>query len=141
MSAPTPNLINVLPDPTKISPLVYELYPVPPYKAVITPLFTTIPERLEGTKLVRNKLPPIPTPPVTINAPEVADVEDVEEVIAKPDADNMFVDGLNEIVVLEDTATPEPVAVGLKCIGCAEPLIALFTFIFAAVVANPDVSP
>ena len=30
LSVPTFNLINVLPAPTKMSPLVYELYPVPP---------------------------------------------------------------------------------------------------------------
>ena len=30
LSVPTPNLMNVLPAPTKISPFVYELYPVPP---------------------------------------------------------------------------------------------------------------
>ena len=30
LSLPTFNLINVLPAPTRISPFVYELYPVPP---------------------------------------------------------------------------------------------------------------
>jgi hypothetical protein len=35
----------------------------------------------------------------------------VEAVIANPDVDKMNVEGLKEIVVLEDTATPEPLAV------------------------------
>ena len=45
---------------------------------VITPLFTTTPERLDGTDVVKNKLPPIPTPPVTVKAPVEVDVETVE---------------------------------------------------------------
>ena len=45
---------------------------------VITPLFTTTPERLDGTEVVKNKLPPIPTPPVIVKAPVEVDVETVE---------------------------------------------------------------
>jgi len=46
--------------------------------AVITPLFTTTPDKLDGTDVVRNKLPPIPTPPVIVRAPVEVDVETVE---------------------------------------------------------------
>jgi hypothetical protein len=45
---------------------------------VITPLSTTIPDKLEGRELVKNKLPPIPTPPVTVKAPVEVEVEIVE---------------------------------------------------------------
>jgi hypothetical protein len=122
---------------------------VPPYKPVImlpaqepeviTPLLTITPDKLDGKELVRYKLPPMPTPPATINAPVVEDVEDVEAVIATPDTDNILVDGLNDNVVLEDNATPEPVAVDPKITGCAKLFVALTTFIFAAVVAKPEV--
>jgi len=44
------NLINVLPAPTKISPIVYELNPVPPYKAVIT-VPAQVPEVITPTVL------------------------------------------------------------------------------------------
>ena len=57
-SVPTGNFETVSPVPTKISPVVYEFCPVPPYRDVITfpaqvpdiitPLFTTTPERLDG---------------------------------------------------------------------------------------------
>ena len=50
---------------------------------VITPLFTTTPDKLEGTELVKNKLPPIPTPPVTVKAPVEVEVETVELEIIK----------------------------------------------------------
>ena len=78
---------------------------------VITPLLTTTPDKLDGSEEDKNKLPPIPTPPETINAPVEEDVESVAAVIANPDVDKMNVEGLKEIVVLEDTATPEPLAV------------------------------
>ena len=104
-------------------------------------MFTTTPERLDGKEEVKNKLPPIPTPPETINAPVDEDVEVVEAVIANPDVDKIYVDGLNEIVVFEDTATPEPLAVDPNIRGCAKLLVALTTLILAAVVANPDVIP
>jgi hypothetical protein len=103
---------------------VYELYPVPPYKPVIrfpaqlpeviTPLFTTIPDKLEGTEEVRNRLPPIPTPPATIKDPVLEDVETVAEVIANPEVDNTNVEGLKDIVVFEDKATPDPLTLGLN---------------------------
>ena len=50
---------------------------------VITPLLTTIPERLDGNKLDKNKLPPIPTPPEIVNAPVYGDVDEVELDIIK----------------------------------------------------------
>ena len=42
-------------------------------------------------------------------------------------------------MVFEDKATPEPVAVDPNITGCAKLLLALTTFIFDAVVANPAV--
>ena len=108
---------------------------------VITPLFTTTPERLDGSEEDKNKLPPIPTPPDTVNAPVEDDVDTVGAVIANPDVDKMNVEGLKEIVVFEDTATPEPVAVDPNIKGCAKLLVAFTTLILAAVVANPDVIP
>jgi hypothetical protein len=100
-----------------------------------------MPERLDGNEEVKNKLPPIPTPPETINAPVEDDVDTVRAVIANPDVDKMYVEGLNETVVLEETATPEPVAEDPNSKGCAKLLVPLTTFIFAAVVANPEVIP
>ena len=44
-------------------------------------LFKTTPDILLGTEVAVYKLPPIPTPPVTTNAPEVVDVEVVLFVI------------------------------------------------------------
>ena len=44
-------------------------------------MFKTIPEIFEGNEEVTNKLPPIPTPPVTVNAPEDDDVDTVLEEI------------------------------------------------------------
>jgi hypothetical protein len=44
--------------------------------------------------------------------------------------------------VLEETASPEPVAIGLKCKKWLEDVEALLTLIFVAVIANvldPDV--
>ena len=47
----------------------------------ITPVFTTTPERFEDE--LTNKLPPIPTPPVTFNAPVDVEVLSVESVTAR----------------------------------------------------------
>ena len=90
---PTGSLINVLPAPTSKSPSVYDVFPVPPYLAVIavadqlpvviTPLLRTTPEILSAVDVPVNKLPPIPTPPVTVNAPVEVDVETVELEITK----------------------------------------------------------
>ena len=44
-------------------------------------------------------------------------------------------------MILEDNATPEPVAVDPKITGCAKLFVAFATFTFAAVVAKPAVSP
>ena len=60
------------------------------------------------------KVSPIPTPPVTTNAPVVAEVEAVPEVTANPDTLRISVDGLYTKADSDDNATPEPVAVGLK---------------------------
>ena len=85
---PTGSLINVDPAPTSKSPSVYDVLPVPPYLAVIavadqlpvviTPLLRTTPEILSAVDDPVNKLPPIPTPPVTVNPPVEVDVETVE---------------------------------------------------------------
>jgi hypothetical protein len=68
-------------------------------------------------------------------------VEEVPDVTANPDTDNILVDGLNDNLELDDTATPEPVAVDPKITGCAEFVVALLTFIVAAVTAKPEVIP
>jgi hypothetical protein len=104
-------------------------------------LLTTTPDKLDGKEEVKNKLPPIPTPPETTNAPVDEDVEVAVDVIANPDVDKIYVDGLNEIVVFEDTATPEPLALDPNIKGCAKLLVAFTTFILAAVVAKPEVIP
>ena len=83
------------------------------------------------------KLPPIPTPPVTIKAPEVEFVDAVELVIAKPDTFNISVDGLNDMVESLETAEPEDDEDGVNKIEwktLAFP--ALFTTTFCAVL--PD---
>ena len=58
------------------------------------------------------KLPPIPTPPVTIKAPEEVDIEEVDAVTANPDTLNMLAVGLKPKDVIEETAIPEPVPCG-----------------------------
>ena len=92
--APAGNLAKEVPvDATKISPIVYELNPVPPYKEVITvpaqvpelivPFVNKILETLDvlvdGTFIVPpiNALPAIPKPPLITNAPVPVDVEAV----------------------------------------------------------------
>ncbi len=77
--------MNVLPAPTSKSPSVYDVLPVPPQNAVIVdpaqlpevmkPSFKTTPEILSAVDVPVNKLPPIPTPPVTVIAPVEVDVE------------------------------------------------------------------
>ena len=91
---PAGNLAKEVPvDATKISPIVYELNPVPPYKEVITvpaqvpelivPFVNKILETLDvlvdGTFIVPpiNALPAIPKPPLITNAPVPVDVEAV----------------------------------------------------------------
>ena len=88
---------------------------VPVKLPVITPALIVTPEMAVADETY--KLPPIPTPPVTTNAPVDELVETVDAVTANPEVDNINVDGLNENAVFEDTATPEPVATGLKCNG------------------------
>jgi hypothetical protein len=85
---PADNFAKEVPvDATKISPIVYELNPVPPYKEVITvpdqvpevtmPLvkrtFEIFDVLVDGTFIVPpiNALPANPNPPETIKAPEV----------------------------------------------------------------------
>ena len=60
--------------------------------------------------------PPIPTPPVTINAPVVDEVELREDVTANPETDKISVLGLkNNVKSFETAIPPEPetVLVGL----------------------------
>ena len=64
-----------------------------------------------------NKLPPIPTPPVTIKAPEEEFVDAVCAVIARPETYNISVDGLNVIVVSAETADPADSARGVSKTG------------------------
>ena len=54
----------------------------------------------------------MPTPPATCNAPAAVELETVVAVIASPDVERIYDDGLNDNVLFEDTATPDPVAVG-----------------------------
>ena len=56
------------------------------------PLLIDIPEIAVAE--VTYKLPPIPTPPVTIKAPVVVDLDVVVDVTANPDIDNISVEGL-----------------------------------------------
>ena len=84
------------------------------------------------------KLPPIPTPPVTTKAPVVVFEEPVAAVTAKPDTDNISVDGLNDKVVSLETAEPDEDAIGVNKIEWDkfdEP--APTTLIFWEVVAVP----
>ena len=55
------------------------------------------------------KLPPIPTPPLTIKAPDDVDIEDVDAVIDKPDTLNILAVGLKPKEDNVDKATPDPV--------------------------------
>jgi hypothetical protein len=43
---------------------------------------------------LKDNLPLIPTPPATCNAPVAVDVEAVVDVIANPEVDSTFVEGL-----------------------------------------------
>ena len=63
------------------------------------------------------KLPPIPTPPVTINAPVPEDVEAVIEVTAKPETFKISDDGLKVIVESLETAEPEEACKGVNNTG------------------------
>lgn len=67
----------------------------------------------------------MPTPPVTVSAPEPDVVELALDVTAIPDELSTNVDGLYEIWALDDNATPEPVFAGEKTNLCAELLVAL----------------
>jgi hypothetical protein len=59
---------------------------VKPFEALLFSKSTPDIEDLEPVEVY--KLPPIPTPPVTTNAPDVVDVEAVVDVIATPEAVN-----------------------------------------------------
>ena len=93
---------------------------VPVKLPVIIPLFIVTPDIAVADATY--KLPPIPTPPVTTNAPVVEFVEAVEAVILavevftvvtdKVEAVMVFDDGLKVNPVSEETATPLPPFVG-----------------------------
>ena len=57
---------------------------------VIAPLFKITPDIEEALEEDVNKLPPIPTPPVTVKAPVVVEPEAVDPVILTPEADNVL---------------------------------------------------
>ena len=85
-------------------------------------------------------MPPIPTPPATVKAPEDEFVETVDAVTANPDTERISVDGLYTKVFSVDTAAPDAVPDA----GVNNTLWLIFvaaetTFIFVAVVANPEV--
>ncbi len=85
-------------------------------------------------------VPPMPTPPVTTKAPVVEPVDTVEPVTAKPDTESISVDGLYTKVFSIETAAPDAVPDA----GVNNTLWLIFvaaetTFIFVAVVANPEV--
>jgi hypothetical protein len=104
-------------------------------------LLTTTPDKLEGTDVARNKLPPIPTPPAIVNEPVVDEVEAVVDVTANPDVERINVDGLNDIALFEERAIPDPETLGEKTKVCAELANAVLTFTLEDVVAKPVRSP
>ena len=84
---------------------------------VITPVFTTTPERFEDE--LTNKLPPIPTPPVTFNAPVDVEVLVVESVTARLE-EKVFSPANVCAKVETNPVDPEP-AIGILKV-CVEPL-------------------
>ena len=94
----------MFPAPTKISPFdTTGIAPIPPYRVVIavaahapeviTLLLKTTPDKEEALPVAVYKLPPIPTPPETIKAPEVVDTEEVEaEIVVVPPAPTLNLD-------------------------------------------------
>jgi hypothetical protein len=61
---------------------------------VTTPLLRTTPEILSAEDVEVYRLPPIPTPPETISAPELDEVETVEAVTEIPEELSMLLLGL-----------------------------------------------
>ena len=87
-----------------------------------------------------NKLPPIPTPPATIKAPEEKFVAAVEEVIDNPETLKISVNGLYTKLLSEETAVPDNVPeTGVNNIGWFVFDEAATTLILLDVVANPEV--
>ena len=85
-------------------------------------------------------VPPIPTPPVTTKAPVVELVDTVEPVTANPDTERISVNGLYTKVFSVETAAPEAVPdAGVNNTRWLVFVVAETTFIFVAVVANPEV--
>ena len=87
-------------------------------------------------------VPPIPTPPVTTKAPVVVEPEAVLEVTAKPDIDNISVDGLKENVLSLEIAEPDDDEFGVNVIKWLEfefPALTILTLL--AVVAVPESEP
>ena len=116
---------------------------MPPYKDVIVdpaqaPDVIFAKERSPAT----NNDPPIPTPPETIKAPVEELVEAVDAVTEIPDELSIFVEALNESVLLLDNATPEAEPIkGVNIIGWLEFPVEATTFTFSAVVAEPELAP
>ena len=65
---------------------------VPVRLPVITPLFLVTPEIAVADETY--KLPPMPTPPATCNAPLLVDVDAVVAVTANPEVYKILLDGL-----------------------------------------------
>ena len=78
---------------------------VPVKDPVITPAFIVTPDIPVAE--VTYKLPPIPTPPDTINDPVVVDTEAVVDVTDIPDEDKISVLGLKLKVESLEIAAPE----------------------------------
>jgi hypothetical protein len=97
-------------------PEVVAVVAVPVRLPVMIPLFMVTPEIAVADATY--KLPPIPTPPVTTNAPDDGLVEAVEPdtlavdvltvVAANVESETVFDDGLNVSPESEETATPLP---------------------------------
>ena len=80
--------------------------------------------KLEPDVMIGTEIPnptvivaPTPTPPVTINAPVVGDVEAVDAVTANPETDSISVNGLKKNVLSLDTAEPEDEEDGVNNTG------------------------
>jgi hypothetical protein len=70
----------------------------------------TTPDIEETFPVAVYKLPPIPAPPVTTNAPVVVEEDAVELVTAKPESDTIPLDGFTTKVDIVERPSPEPFA-------------------------------
>ena len=84
-------------------------------------------------------VPAIPTPPATVKAPVVVDVEDVVFVTANPETDKISVDELNVNVESLETADPDVEELGENNTECDKlELPALEILKLLDVVAYPE---